>query len=479
MSSGIVSLYAPGYVSTIVYMLQSTEYEVRPYLKWYWRTQNFSTVMNRRRLDSTKAARLLKLGVSAGIAIQIVLGAILMIVGANGRLAGGVPLGAAVILSYPIIWAHLITVPLLLGKYFIVAPAQKRLIADSSRIFDDFKGVKIAVAGSYGKTSMKELLLSVLSVGKKVAATPANKNVATSHAAFAARLDGDEDILIIEYGESGPGDVARFAANTHPSHAVITGIAPAHLDHYKTLAAAVKDIFSLKDVVKHSRLYVNAESVEAKAYIESDFKSYDVHGANGWAASNISVELTGTKFTLRKGSQTMRLSSGLVGKHQVGPLSLAATLGLELGLTTTQVAQGVAATRPFEHRMQPYRLGGGWVIDDTYNGNIEGVRVGTALLAELKAERKWYVTPGLVEQGSITQEVHVELGKLIADAKPDIVVLMQNSVTEAIQQGLRANKFSGEVRIEQEPLKFYSNLEHFIAHGDVVLMQNDWTDNYA
>jgi UDP-N-acetylmuramoyl-tripeptide--D-alanyl-D-alanine ligase len=129
--------------------------------------------------------------------------------------------------------------------------------------------------------------------------------------------------------------------------------------------------------------------------------------------------------------------------------------------------------------MQPYELSGAWIVDDTYNGNLEGIRVGTELLADLKAKRKIYVTPGLVDQGEETEAVHIAAGRLIAASEADLVVLMKNSVTDYIKQGLKEAGYRGEVRVESDPLEFYSNLSHFVAHGDLVVMQNDWTDNYA
>jgi UDP-N-acetylmuramoyl-tripeptide--D-alanyl-D-alanine ligase len=129
--------------------------------------------------------------------------------------------------------------------------------------------------------------------------------------------------------------------------------------------------------------------------------------------------------------------------------------------------------------MQAYQLSGGWVIDDTYNGNIEGIRAGTQLLIDLSAKRKIYVTPGLVDQGKETKTVHLEMGRLIAAAEPDLVVLMKNSVTQFIQEGLEFGNFKGIVRVEENPLQFYNNLREFIAAGDLVIMQNDWPDNYS
>jgi UDP-N-acetylmuramoyl-tripeptide--D-alanyl-D-alanine ligase len=113
--------------------------------------------------------------------------------------------------------------------------------------------------------------------------------------------------------------------------------------------------------------------------------------------------------------------------------------------------------------MEPKPLNGAWIIDDTYNGNIEGMRAGLELLKELPAKKRIYVTPGLVEQGEKTENVHTELGRLIA----------------AAADSLQANGYQGTVQIESDPLNFYENLQYGLAAGDVVLMQNDWTDNYA
>ncbi len=472
-------LYSLGSFSkTIVYMLQATEYQAGPYLRWFWRTQDFSRVMYRRELHRTKAARLLRSAVVSGIAVQLVLALRCFVLWRWDDFAGGLYFGLALVLSYPLVWAHLVVVPLVLGRVFISAPKQRRQVAQSERIFAAHPGIRIAVAGSYGKTSMKELLVTVLGEQKKVAATPANKNVAISHAQFAAGLAGDEDILVIEYGEGRPGDVAAFARITHLTHGIITGIAPAHLDQYKTLQAAAKDIFSLADYVEAEHVYVNADSETAQSYLRSGMQPYDHTGALGWKAREVMLQPTGTALTLHKGNRRLRLQSGLLGAHQVGPLSLAAALALEFGLSEAQVQAAIARTQPFEHRMQPYQLGGAWIIDDTYNGNIEGIRAGTALLKALPAKRKLYVTPGLVDQGRETQRVHEEMGRLIAAASPDVVVLMQNSVTEYIRSGLEAGGFTGEVRTEPHPLDFYTNLEHQLAAGDLVVMQNDWTDNY-
>lgn len=473
-----LSIFSPYYPKVLVYMLQSTEYQVKPYLKWWRRTKDFSKVAYRRQLEPTKAARLLLMALSVAMATQALLGFFFIWYGSSqGHLLSSV-IGLALLVSYPFIWAILVTLPLTLGRWFLVNPKHRQLIKTSEQIFANHKGVKIAVAGSYGKTSMKELLNTVLSEGLNVAATPANKNVSISHAYFAQKLKGDEQALIIEYGEGEPGDIERFSSITHPDKGIITGLAPAHLDHYPTLQAAGEDIFSLSTAVGAKNTYANNESDAVKPFLQAGFNTYDSHKVLDWEISGVKVSYEGTSFTMKNGKQKLDLRSGLLGRHQVGPLALVAALGIELGLTESQVKAGISKTKPFEHRMEARSIRGAWLLDDTYNGNIDGLKAGLALLAELPGKRKIYVTPGLVDQGTENERVHVELGETIAKTKPDQVVLMHNSATDFIQAGLEKGGYEGETQIQEKPLEYYQNLEHYLAAGDVVLMQNDWTDNY-
>lgn len=473
------SMYRPAFATYLVYMLQSSEYQVKPYLAWLHRTKDFSRVMHRRHLVRTKASRLLLLTLRLGMLLQLSAAVLLLYWGIDGTVPGGVWLGIIIMLLYPYVWAYAVALPLLIGRELIVKPREERQIKEAEALFAAHPGVKLAIAGSYGKTTMKELLLTVLGEGKKVAATPANQNVAGSHARFAKTLTGQEDIVLIEYGEAKPGDVARFAAATHPTHGIITGVAPAHLDQYQSVQAAGDDIFSLATYLHDRQVYMNGEFTGATGFIHAGMEIYDRNGTLGWRVANVKLGIDGLDFTLRKGAKQLALHSGLLGRHQLGPLCLAAALAHQFGLSDAQIVKAVAATAPFEHRMQPYRLHGAWVIDDTYNGNLEGIRAGTALLAELPAKRKLYVTPGLVEQGTENERVHVEVGRLIAAACPDVVVLMRNSTTDYIRQGLEQAGYDGEVRLETDPLAFYTNLREFVATGDLVLLQNDWTDNYA
>ncbi len=256
-------------------------------------------------------------------------------------------------------------------------------------------------------------------------------------------------------------------------------MAPVHQDHYKNLDQQADDLISIKKFVPEDQIFANADSLELKPYILNNLKTYSHQQVMGWKIIDIKSQINGLSFKMTKNNQILTLKSQLIGRHLIGSLALVVALADRFGLDQKTIEQAVSQTKPFEHRMEPYELNGATIIDDTYNGNLEGVRAGLVLLKELKFKRKIYVTPGLVDQGKKSHEIHFLIGRLIARAQPDRVILMNNSTTPFIREGLIKEFFKGEIMIEKEPLKFYQNLNLMVTKGDLVLLQNDWPDNYS
>ena len=470
--------YSSIYIDTLLYMLQDTEYRLGRYFEWYQRTDDFTAVMKRRTLTLTRKVKLLRVALWVMWAILILAAAILVGIGAVNQsyVFGLIALGILVFL--PFILAYGIAIPLFFGWLFIQRPKEKALISKGREILAAHKAIKIAVVGSYGKTTVKEILLAVLSEGKKVAATPGNMNTPIGISRFAKKLTGDEEVLIIEFGEENVGDVKMLAELSSPAMAVMTGINEAHLVSFKTIDNTINTIFEIVEYLGDNPVYKNGENQFIQTRIDKDAYEYSRSGAHGWKVTGAKTSLeTGTRFVAKKGTKSIEVSTQLIGLHMIGPIVAAIAIAEELGLSVDEIKKGLKNVTPFEHRMQPRKLHGAWVIDDTYNGNSDGVAAGLELLKVADAKRRIYVTPGLVEQGNKTQSVHESIGRQIA-VSADVAVLMNNSVTEYIVAGLEEKGFKGDLLIIDDPLDFYTNLDQFVASGDVVLMQNDWTDNY-
>jgi UDP-N-acetylmuramoyl-tripeptide--D-alanyl-D-alanine ligase len=492
MIQGILSRYRPRYIRSLVYMLQASEYGIAEYIAWYRRTWDFTRVERRKHLVMTDKAKLLLLALwaMAGLMLLVLALAFTLL-----SLVEWLALVAVTILVMPHVLGYGIVLPLWVGQVTVQRPRERVLIAETQQLLASSQAFHIAVAGSFGKTSFKEILRWLLTEGKIVAATPGNLNTPLGIVRFVERLEGNEEVLVFEMGEYYPGDVAKLCRIVQPDLGVITGINEAHLSKFKNLTATSATVFELADYLDATRpglkssddqqparpglVYVNGENRLAKQYARQGHLLFSREGVAGWKITSPQTGIDGTSFKMIKDGLELSIKSRLLGLHQVAPLAAAAEIAHELGLSKEQIEAGAAKIKPLAHRLAPRQVEGDvLIIDDTYNGNPDGVRVALDFISKLERPRKIYATPGLVEIGPKSREIHNDIGYELARVF-DVVMLVRNSVTPWIVEGLREADFTGEVYMYETAEDCFNAIAGITKAGDVVLMQNDWPDNYA
>lgn len=471
-----VSRFHPRYIRSLVYMLQTTEYKSGDYVKWLSRVEDFRLVEVRKQLVPTSKAKLLQFfGWVTFLLLYLDALSVLWDTPSFFHLVQA----AVIILCTPIFLAYWLAA-LAWCLQLVQQPYERWLMSRAKQTLAQHPGVRIGIAGSYGKTSMREILKTIIAQGKTVAAPPHSYNTPLAISKFIQSLSGQEQVLIFELGEYYPGDVKALCEFIQPSLGVITGINEAHLEKFKTLQQTQKTIFELADFVGAENTYVNGENVLAKQAAGDKSRIYTRHGLDNWKVERPCTSLEGTSFTLQTNATSYQVHSQLLGLHQIGPLVVAARIALDLGLSWEQAIDGIAATRAYDHRLEPKTDGAGvTTLDDSYNGNPDGVKAVIEFLQELSGHRRWYVTPGLVEMGSRVGAVHSEIGQQLAKAGIEKVVLVKNSVTPFIEQGLKEAGFKGEMIWFPTALQALAALPQMTVKGDVVLLQNDWPDQYA
>ncbi|MFA4999207.1 MAG: Mur ligase family protein [Parcubacteria group bacterium] len=477
MIKRFLSRYHPRYIHSLVYMLQATEYQIGEYFSWLKRVTDFRHVEKRKKLVKTlKAKILLVFGWILGN--TIVLFAIFFAV--FSLTIYGYVFALALIVLAPYILAYGLALAIIIGR-FVQKPIERAIINQAKKILSEHKGYRVAIAGSFGKTSMREILKTVLSEGKKVAVPPHNHNTPLGIAKFIKDLRGDEEILIFELGEYYPEDVRKLCELTQPDLGVITGVNEAHLEKFKTLDRTARTIFELADFLERKPTYVNGENEIARKYARAGHVIYDRNGVSDIKVTDAKTDLSGTSFTLMIDSKEQDFRSSLFGLHQIGPLVVSIAIARKIGLTISQIKEGISKTKPFSHRLEPTVSEDGVVtLDDSYNGSPDGVRAVISFLASIKTNgKRFYVTPGLVEMGERTREIHREIGRELVAAGVEKVVLIKNSVTPYIEEGLKENRYKGEIIWFSDALSAFAVLPQMTAKGDIVLLQNDWPDQYA
>jgi UDP-N-acetylmuramoyl-tripeptide--D-alanyl-D-alanine ligase len=457
-------------------MLQASEYDILHFFKWHERVDDFRVVEKRKKLDRTfKVSLIFCAGLLTLVAVCFAAVNSLFFFSAPWNYVASVVL---------LVEAPLFAVSGMVLSVFVLrllqVPVEWLLVARARHALSSHKALKIAIAGSYGKTSTREILRAVLSEGKKVAAPGGSHNTPLAISFFVRKLRGDEEAIIFELGEYYPGDVRRLCELVRPDIGIITGVNEAHLEKFGTLEKTADTVFELADFLKDKPVYINGENEIARMRAGERHIVYSRQGTGAWSVVDAKTGVEGTTLTLKHDNVQITSASKLLGLHMVGPLVLAAHIGGTLGLTLDQLQRGIARTRPFEHRLEP-KFGDDGVVtlDDSYNGNPDGVAAVIEFLASVKANRRWYVTPGLVEMGARKEEVHKEIGAKLARARIDKIVLIRNSVTPYIAEGLKEAGYEGEVTWFDDGLAAYMALPRMTVKGDVVLLQNDWPDQYS
>ncbi len=471
------SRFHPRYIRSLVYMLQASEYVVHDYLRWLRRVEDFRTVEIRKKIVPTYKARFL-LAIAWVMLGILYAGAIACILLLEAPLR--IALFVVVASMAPYLLAYTILIPLSLIEIFIQRPITRGKIRRAAEKLHKLPAIKIGVAGSYGKTSMREILVTVIREGKRVAAPERSINTPLGICDFIESLKGDEEVLVFEMGEYYPGDIAYLSRLIRPDIGIITGINEAHLQKFGSIENTTRTIFELAGYLGHKPLYVNGENEYVRKAAAPQHIAYSKTGVADWQIEKAKSELSGTSFELVQQAIRIPVASKLLGLHHIGPLAAAADVASRVGISIEAIARGLNKTSAYDHRLVPiYDPSGVTTLDDSYNGNPDGAAAGIAFLGSLTGRRRFYVTPGLVEMGSQTSAVHKEIGKKLAEAGIEKVVLIKNSVTPYIEQGLKENNFTGEILWYQNAQLAFSALPLLTAKGDVILLQNDWPDQYA
>ena len=333
----------------------------------------------------------------------------------------------------------------------------------------------IGVAGSYGKTGMKDLITTVLSEKYQVVKTPESVNTPVGIArTILNKIDEKTDILVVEIGEYYPGDIKNICSIAPPQIGVITGINEAHLERLKSIDNSIKTIFEIAQNMKpNGILLLNGKD----KHIKNNYKKFILNQEVYFYLSKGKIEFNEDA----PGFIYQKLFFPVLGQYNLDKIDGVIYLAKKLGLTLQEIESGLKKIKTPAHRLQPIlnREKNILIIDDSYNGNPDGVEEAIKTLSLFKKRRKIFVTPGLVEIGNKSRDVHQRIGKRLNDVV-DLVILVKNSVTPDIEEGLINAGFNkNNIIWFDSMMEAQNNLGSILRSGDVVLFQNDWPDNYV
>ena len=357
-------------------------------------------------------------------------------------------------------------------------------INDAKRILASMNRMKIiGVTGSYGKTSVKYYLNTLLKAKYNVLMTPGSFNTPMGVVrTIREYLKASDEIFVCEMGARHVGDIKEICDLVHPHDGIITSVGPQHLETFKTLDNIKGTKFELADSLSsEGLLFLNMDDENIRSYVGSrKHIGYSIHHDSDYMAKDISVSQRGTTFTVvKKDGETCEYSTKLIGEHNVlnivGAIAVANTYGIPLESLKPQVRK----LECVPHRLELKDNGSAVIIDDAYNSNPTGAKAALDVLSIFDGYRI-LVTPGMVELGESQDKLNKEFGKQAAQSA-DYIILVGRKQTEPIAEGLREAGYPEEKLHIADNINQAINQAYAVNSGGAkkfILLENDLPDNY-
>jgi UDP-N-acetylmuramoyl-tripeptide--D-alanyl-D-alanine ligase len=285
-----------------------------------------------------------------------------------------------------------------------------------------FTGPVVGVAGSNGKTTVKEMIAAILARTGNALATRGNLNNHIGVPLTLLRLDDSQRCAVIEIGTNHPGEVAQLVALARPTVGLITNAGAEHLEGFGDLDGVAREEGQMvAGLAPAATAVINADDPYCglwRSMTRAQVRTFGI-GPADFRAVDVSWELADegfrTSFTLQSplGSCAVRLNTG--GRHNLRNAVAAAAAATAAGADLDHVVEGLAAAQPVAGRLVPCRTKqGARLIDDSYNANPSSMTAGIDVLTELPGEA-WLVMGDMGELGDSARASHVQIGAYARD----------------------------------------------------------------
>jgi len=333
----------------------------------------------------------------------------------------------------------------------------------------------IAVTGSNGKTTVKELIAAVLGTRFTVTKNPSSFNNEIGVPLSLLAITAEADLAVVEIGTNAPGEMAALCDIARPNRALITNIGRAHLEGFGTCEAVAKEKGALVESVgEQGTFYINIDDPFCRSIADRSRARHVTYGTgNGatWRAVRVESRVDVAKSMLtvqRLGPFTVPL----IGVHNVMNALAAVAVGADSGLSREEIQEGLHKAEPPPMRMRVVRKGGRVFLNDAYNANPESMRAAIETLVSWEgARRRIAVLGDMLELGEASSSEHRELGRIAARKGVDILMVL-GQFAEHVAEGAADEHLSTDaMNVCKDQGDAARLLVSLSAPGDVILVK--------
>jgi UDP-N-acetylmuramoyl-tripeptide--D-alanyl-D-alanine ligase len=359
------------------------------------------------------------------------------------------------------------------------------LVVDNARIAlgklaavyrKDFLLPVIAVGGSNGKTTTKELLASVLGQKLKALSSEASFNNDIGVPLTLLRLEKSHQAAVLEAGTNHPGELAPLVNMIQPKFGVLTNVGREHLEFFGDVAGVAQEEGWLAELLPaDGKLFINGDNEwteQVAKRTRAKIVRVGLDKKNDWRGGKIRLDKNGVTFWVEapQAEHVGEYRISLLGRHQVMNALLAVAVGAELGLGRAEIQRGLADCQPPEMRLQFWESGGVRVLDDAYNANTDSTIAALETLCDLPLQgRRVAVLGDMEELGAHSEAAHAEVGRRAAELGIGqlFTVGQMSAVTAQAARGAGLARVIEFADVESA----VRAIKNFLKPGDVVLLK--------
>lgn len=267
----------------------------------------------------------------------------------------------------------------------------------------------IALTGSNGKTTTKELIVSVLQRQFKVGYTQGNLNNHIGVPLTLLQFSSDLDYGVVEMGANHQREIAFLADIARPTEGLITNYGKAHLEGFGGPEGVIKGKSELWDHLRanQGKAWVNSDDpIQMEKTTDLDRETYGTDASANYQVETIAKD-QGPHLTLRY--QDQEIKSQLTGAYNLGNIACAVAIGAGHGMKPVDIALGIESYQPANDRSQIYRTGKNLLIRDFYNANPSSMKEALNNLELLKQKEKWAILGDMFEMGVYRESEHQKI----------------------------------------------------------------------
>ena len=336
----------------------------------------------------------------------------------------------------------------------------------------------VGITGSTGKTTTKDFLAAVLSTTMRVVATSGNQNNELGVPLTILEASGDTDVLVVEMGMRGPGQLEELCSVARPTLGLVTNIGQTHVEILGSQDAIAKAKGELVACIPaEGAVFLNGDDDWSRSLAARSVASVTWYGLGPGVdvrADEIEVDDAGRPtLTLRTCDGSVRFKLPVPGRHNAYTAAAAASVALHLGVSLERIAEGLAAVRTSDMRMEVFTAANGvTVVNDAYNASPTSMRAAVATLADMSTGGLRVAVLGdMAELGSLTELAHFRLGEQVAAAGIDVLVTVGERARRIAEAARAAGMAASSVRECATAEEATEVLDDLLAADDLVLVK--------